>query len=236
MLIRETKKVLLEGLDSGKFLSAVALSHVDELSSDSKSLSLALSELHNDSIIDLNEQFSCLSRQDEQHDFFTLLHVYQTVLPMLTSPASDVVKCIGNLLEQAGNDLAIDGVYGSFVNFCGKDLQRSQEALDVIICDTKRLVSLASETIIAASDLDSSWSLKQVVNLIGHEEPSLRRQAYLALGRMAFTLEQEIEFVFSKLEIAAESEPDDLVKGGILRALIALGKKQNSLWERRFSS
>ncbi|MFA9394748.1 MAG: hypothetical protein ACERJ1_08540 [Halodesulfovibrio sp.] len=232
MSAAEMKKDLLEALENDDFFDVVILLYRKELHSDFKCISQVLSELHNEFLVDLNEKFRGISCEGFQHDFFMLMHVYEATLPMMECSTSDVIKCTCELLEQAGNDLSIGGLFGSFSEFCKVDAQRGKEALDFILSDAEKYSLLASRALVASSEYDPEWGLAQAANLMEHENTSIIWQAYSAIGLMQLREDKHIESAISLLERSVEIRRDDTANAGILRAAISLGRKDNFFWNR----
>ena len=227
----ECHKALLKGEDTGSFFEVVEHLYFENRNSDNE-LYKSLSELHNDSLLDLNKKFSSICRDLDGYDFFVMLQVYEKSLPNINCNVSDVIKCIGHLLKQAGNDLAIGGLYSAFIEFCRKDFQHSVQALPIIIRDFEIVSSLVSNTIVAASEDQFEWCILKINELVDHNEPSIRREIYSAIGRMTTNSQNDIERLISIIERKCEIEVEDIPKGAILRTSIALGNKQKLVWGR----
>lgn len=232
MSAAEMKKDLLEALENDDFFDVVIQLYRKELHSDFKCISQVLSELHNEFLVDLNEKFRGLSCEDLQHDFFLLMHVYEAIMPMMECSTSDVIKCTCELLEQAGNDLSIGGLFGSFSEFCKVDVNRGKEGLYFILSDAEKYSLLASRALVASSESDPEWGLVQAASLMGHENPSIRWQGYVAIDGMHLREDEHVQSAIALLEKSVEIESDESTKAGVLRAVVSLGIKNNFLWSR----
>lgn len=232
MTIITTKQTLIESIDSETVLQSISNLQREDILNHTKFLPDAIAEVHNESLLDINHLLMGISRNEEQLDFCNLLHAYESALPLIACKTTEVVSCITHLLDQAGNDLAIGGVFGSFAKFCQIDFQRSKDAISFILEDPEKYSSLAADAIIASSIHDAEWGLGQIRTMVKHENNRLRWQAYSAIGRITLTADQHPEIGCTLLEEGGKHEPDDSVKASILIAAISLGKKNPNIWDK----
>lgn len=231
MSLEGTKLRLIEALGNGKLLSSICDIYIEDNSLDPSSLTQALIELHSEKVIDLNDLMLGAFRNNLQHDFFILLHVYEAALPYIDCSSGDVVGCVAHLLSQAGNDLSIGGVFTAFTEFCAESFKRSHDALSIVLSDVDKYSPFISCAIVAAQQHQPAWVLDQIVRLVVHEHPKVRSQAYSTITQIELSVDQYFEKSLALLEESAGRESDASALAGILRAAISLGKKCPSQWD-----
>jgi len=232
MSVSTIKQKLLEDLKTGNALKALCDIYFAEVNTGpSSSLILAVAKLHNTKAFDLNRLMLGATRNNTHYDLFILLDVYASSLPSINCTTTDAMGCITHLLNQAGNDLSIDGIYTAFLNFCKKDFQRTEEALSTILTDTDKYSSLTSSVILAAMKLKSSWALERIKELIVHEDPNIRSQTFISIRQMDLSQAQTDETLITLIKEAANKETDDFSQAQMLRTIISIGKKSEINWD-----
>ncbi|WP_420554247.1 hypothetical protein [Neptuniibacter marinus] len=232
MSVSTIKQQLLKDLKAGNTLKALCDIYLAEVNTGpSSSLILAVAKLHNTKTFDLNELLLGATRNNTHYDLFILLDVYASSLPYINCTTADVMGCITHLLNQAGNDLSVGDIHKAFLNFCKKDIQRSKDALFAILTDTDKYSSLTSSAILAAQKLKPSWALEQIKELIEHETPSIRSQAFISISQLDLAEDQTYETLITLIKESVEKETDDFSKAQLLRAIISIGEKSKTNWD-----
>lgn len=230
MSLEKTKTRLLAASETAEeLLSQVNDLYVEEIRSEEKFLKDALSQLHNAGDIDLVELVRGVDKSSSGHDFFTILHAFENALPSLDANIEDVLRCLLNLTQQAGRDLAIGGVYGAFQRFCSVEAQRPRDSVEFILAqrELSAYAQFLSSSILAYDSDCVTDAIQTTVNLIADRNEMVRSQAYYILGRLDVG-EAQANIIWELL--SGNSERESGCCASILRATISFGDAFPSYW------
>ncbi|OUC15034.1 MAG: hypothetical protein B0A82_09060, partial [Alkalinema sp. CACIAM 70d] len=80
-----------------------------------KAFRATLTRLHNDGTIDVLEPARTIQTSPiDQHDFFTVMHVYSELIPELDASVPDMLAAVKALSKRAGEDLASGMANGGY--------------------------------------------------------------------------------------------------------------------------
>lgn len=227
-MLEELKDKLFKAHESGEFWEQVKSIYFDKTPNHRENLSLAIIELHNTSLIDINKLFTSILFEKERYDYLILEGIYSSVIPMISCSASDLIMNMKALLEQGKE---ISSLCDNICKFCQRDESYPREALSLINDNIEILSQLISTVIISANEHSVSWCLEQIKSLIHNDEPLVRTQAYWAIGKLSFTSQNDADIAFLLLKESSEQERDKSVKCTILRSSILFGKKNERYWK-----
>lgn len=233
MLLEEMKARLTAASDSAEsLLIQVHEFYIQDIRSKENLLEDALSDLHNSGRIDIVELVAGVVKGSSDYDFFTVLHVFEKVLPSLNANVDDVLHSIAHLTEQAGRDSSIGGVYGAFTDFCSLESARSRDSIRIILNQSEldTYLPCLSCSILAFHSDDSTEAIQTAIDLCSHENGAVRSQAYFALGRLnADNCHSQV--VWESLSSKVSTERDSDCQTSLLRAIINFGEKFPSYWK-----
>lgn len=200
MSIDETKVTILQAVKDENFFQVLAKVYVDEISSKAQNLAPALAELHNAALIDLNNQFLVLTGQNLKNELFILTKVYRKVVPMLISSVSDVLQCMSHLKAQSEAYATGLSLPDAFTEFCAVNIERSKEALELILADINKYGELLESVIVASEKTDPEWCFNQLIYLSEHENLDIKRLAFSSVGFMCLEQNPHIFDIYHLLD------------------------------------
>uniref|UniRef100_Q3ASR3 Uncharacterized protein n=1 Tax=Chlorobium chlorochromatii (strain CaD3) TaxID=340177 RepID=Q3ASR3_CHLCH len=223
------REELLQSYENGNFLETVyACSSNDH--NDRSSVVFDLVALNNEGLIDVVGAFQSLKNESSNSpDFFLTRHVFEKALPELEASVPAVMHCVLQLYLDAGQDLAASTVINSFFDFCTKKASRPHEALEVIKASPGKLAHLLPATLIAGSQIDSSFYLCETMRLCKDENIELKRWALFSIGKL--NLPEDIKKfgdALSALEYAAVQETDDQILSSVIKSAFPLLQRDKS--------
>ena len=223
----EVRSALINAIEKDCFFRTLDEFEFKEIHVAESIITEALVNLHNESILDLNAQFLQLKRCEERQDFYSLMFIYCSALPKLDCSVIDVVNVFIHLKSEDIPDADFEQAY--FL-FCKQNIERPKVALNYLLDKLEERHELVQSTLMAAVELDSKWVMEQLSDLAQHENSDVRRQAYLAIGRVSIEDGCSLEKRFDLLDNASTSEINPKAKSGIIRAAGFFAKKRSSLW------
>jgi len=219
-----SKQLLEKSLHANNFLyTAVKLSRGDE--SKRREVINALVCLHNEGEVDLIAQFMELHNEpDSKLDFVFARYLFKKALPLLHAPVEQVMACVSHLVKEAGNDMANNSVFTSFVDYCETDSSRPETALELIKKDPDKWMDFIASTISAGTRLDFEGFLKEAIALTNHDKLEIRRRAVFSLSRIKFPAEQEhlMTEVLDCINGIVTRESDDLLLANTVWPIVML--------------
>lgn len=230
MSLEEKKVRLLAASETAEeLLAQIKDLYLEEIRSEEKALPDALSQLHNAGSIDLIEIVRGVDKSSSRHDFFTVLHVFESVLPSLDTSVEDVLHCILYLTQQAGSDLG--EIYRAFERFCRVDAQRPRDSIEFILSqsDLNAYAPFLSGSILAYDSNSATEAIQTIESLIANRNSEIRNQAYFALGRL--DVGSHHANVVWEL-ISGSTEHESRCRASILRAAINFGDTFPSYWSQ----
>lgn len=228
----EIKEKILRGLNSGEFFAVIYQEQLNSRADDS-ALLLALSELHNDGHIDLVSQFAGLSRDDDKYDFFLMRRIFERVLPSIDCPTIPVINCVVHLTLESGNDLSANWTITPFIEFCQKDNQRVEEAINHVLDNIDPKIDMLTPAMIAGSRIDIENYARRAISLIGNESQIVSQRAIYALGRMNFEHCNDVRLnAFNSILGAVSETSSETILSAALKSLFSLSNHDNGMQER----
>lgn len=234
MSLEETRTRLLTASETAEdLLTLISDLYVQEIRSNERFLTAALSELHNTSLIDIVKIVSGIDKNSCGRDFFTILSAFENALPTLDSRIEDVIHCLVHLTQQAGRDLAASGIYIAFQRYCSVEVQRPRDSVRFILAQSEQnaYAPFLSSSILA---YDSDYLLEAIQiteSLIANRNEIIRNQAYFTLGRLNID-ETKANVIWELICSSAVSENDNVCCASIMRAILHFGEKFPTYWPK----
>lgn len=228
MLLEETKVRLLTASETTDgLLAQINDSYVQEIRTEEKVLTDALSELHNSGEIDLVETVGSLDKSSRGHDFFTILHAFEDALPSLDASVEDVLNCLVHIMLQAGSGRA----YGAFERFCSVEAHRPRDSVEFILAQSElsAYAPFLSSSILAYDSVRVTEAIQTTESLIANRNEMVRSQAYFTLGRLAIS-EPQVGVIWGLLSRSCSSERDSACCASLLRATLHFGAAFSYYW------
>ncbi|MEN8619701.1 hypothetical protein [Shewanella baltica] len=226
MSLEETKVRLLTASErADSLLAQVNDLYVQGIKTEEKFLNDALIELHNSGEIDLVEIVGSLDKSSSGHDFFTILHVFEDVLPSLNSSVEDVLNCLVHI--DSGR------AYGAFERFCSVEVYRPRDSVEFILAQSERnaYAPFLSSSILAYDSERVTEAIQTTESLIVNRNEMVRSQAYFILGRLDVG-ETQANVIWGLLSSSACNERESGCCASILRATLYFGAKFPSYWSQ----
>jgi hypothetical protein len=232
MSLEETKTSLISASKTAELLLIqINRLYIKEIRSDEKYLGEALSELHNQGIINLVELVTIVDKTTHEYDFFSILYAFENALPLLESSVEDVLYCLVHLTEKAGRDLAVGGIYRAFQSFCCLKSNRPSDSIKAILNPNNidAYAPFLSNSLLAFDSKNLIDAIHITESLITHENKTVRRQVYFALGNFNVTRAQT-DLVWEIFSTNARNERDSDCCASLLRGVLNFGEKLPTYW------
>lgn len=181
-------------------------------------LSSVLAELHNEEILDLVKLFSGLENSQGKHDFFSLQHVFEEVLPKIEAPVKEVANCVKNLTIEAGTNMLMR----AFREFCEKNTERPKQLLDMALTDVDEEFDHLSTAIESGVYINEAFYISKALELVNHENKIVAQRAVFALGRVNYVDQGLLENAILKIKDASKSNNSDVFIATSMRALFSI--------------
>ncbi|AZG34597.1 aspartyl/asparaginyl beta-hydroxylase domain-containing protein [Shewanella psychromarinicola] len=227
MPLEETKARILAASETAEgLLAQVNDLYVEEIRSEERILKDALSELHNSGEIDLVEIIRSVDKSSCGHNFFTILHAFEDVLPSLNASVEDVLRCLVHLTQQSGRDLA-----GAFERFCSMEVNRPRDSVGFILAQSElgTYAPFLSSSILTYDSNCVTEAIQMTEKLISHKNEVVRTQAYFTLG-MLDVGEAHANTIWDLFNICICSERESGCCAAILRSILHFGQTFPSYW------
>lgn len=207
--------------------------YYEEISSDDKVLEQALIDLHNSGSLELVNIVSTVEKSSSRYDFFTILHAFENVLPSLHANIEDVLRCLVNLTQLAGRDLAAGGVYSAYERFCRMETNRPRDSVRFILeqSDVSAYAPFLSSSILSYDSGSAVEAIQTTERLIAIGNNAVRHQAYFTLGRIDAG-ELQARTIWELLCSSATNEEESGCRAAILRAILHFGEKFPLYWTK----
>ncbi|AUW58186.1 hypothetical protein C1T17_08790 [Sphingobium sp. SCG-1] len=179
--------------------------------------------LHNDGTIDVLEPARQIADSSiNQHDFFTVMHVYGELIPALDASAPDMLAAVKALSTRAGEDLAsgmANGGYRSWAEHGGR-ARDTFETINPEDSDDATYVFLALQ---ALAKTEPDAALDRAVLYVGGNAGPARSAAAKAIGTFDLTDPDRRTRAVDALAANAASADDNSL-GQILAAMCEIAK------------
>lgn len=224
----ELKEKLLKANVDGNFFEFIQEIYYQDRKGE-KLLPSILAELHNDGDLNLVGLFQNFKNTPENHDFFSVRHVFEEVLPDINAPVKDVADCVKHLTLEAGQDMAAYMLLSPFKEFCKKDTNRAKSLFDVALTNIDEDFNHLSTAIEAGACNDEVTYINQAIELLTHENELIIQRAIFALGRINYQDKTLLEPVAIAITKSSMSSPTDVILATSMRALFAVVSLSNDL-------
>ena len=152
-----------------------------------KALPELLTELNNSGRLNIVQAFQSYKNTSENHDFFSIRSVFEEILPKLNTPIKEVASCVRHLTLEAGQDMAAYMLITPFKEFCHKDIHHPSDLYKLSLSNIDEEFDHLSIAIIAGTYFDEPLYVNRAVELLNHDNETVRLRAIYALGRIIFT-------------------------------------------------
>lgn len=181
----ELKCKIIESNDSDSFFEIISEEYYKNRTGD-KLLPSILSQLHNEGSLDLIKLFMRLENASNNHDFFSIRHVFEEVLPLIKAPIREVADCVKHLTLEAGADMAANMLMAPFKEFCKQNVERPKQLLDMALTDIDEEFDHLATALESGSLINASLYVNKGIELLGHDNELVRQRATFALGRIKY--------------------------------------------------
>lgn len=188
-----------------------------------KAFRSTLANLHNDGAIDVLEPARGISSSSiNQHDFFTVMHVYCDLIPTLEAEVPSMLAAVKALVARAGNDGASGMPNGAYRTWAeqGDRARATLTAIDAQDPDDAAYLFLGLQAL-AKNDPDDAL-VEAIAYLAGPAAPA-RSAAAKAIGTFALPTAEARRRAAGAL-IAASATADDNSLGHILTAICEIAR------------
>ncbi|PSW27629.1 hypothetical protein C9J21_21220 [Photobacterium phosphoreum] len=228
MSLEDTKAKLLTANETLEgLLTQINDLYVEEMSAENKNLKEALSELHNSREIDLVKIVQDI-KNFNGHKFYTFLHVFNSVLPLLNESVEKILYCLTHVAQQASGYLAVDE---AFKCFCKVEAHRPIDGIEFIMEQSELSIyaPFLSSSILAYSSDRVDEAIQITKDLIGNDNQIVRSQVYFSLGQLDVS-EVQANLIWDLLSSNANNETDDNCRALILKSTLYFGGKHPPYW------
>lgn len=202
------------------FVERLRRHRTDELG---KAFRATLAKLHNDGTIDVLEPARQIATSPiNQHDFFTVMHVYSELIPALDASVLDMLAAVKALSTRAGGDLASGMANGGYRTWAeqGSRARDTFETINPEDGDDSAYVFLALQAL-AMTEPDPA--LDRAILYVGGNAGPARSAAAKAIGTFDLTDPNRRTRATDALAAHAASADDNSL-GHILAAICEIAK------------
>ena len=219
------KQQLLLAAKSGDFLSKATEFYFVE----KYNVSLELAKLHNNRTLNVIAEFQKLNRTDQQHDFFTAIHLLEAVLPSISEPVADVMECIKHLTLETGDDMMAGNLISPFIDYMSADAGRPKEALNIALKEIDPQFDFITLALLAGTKLNLTEYAPQAIELCQHPNIDIRIRATHALGRIQYSENLPLlSDAMAAIEFSISAEFDEMLFASALRSSYSLYSQDNT--------
>jgi hypothetical protein len=193
-----------------------------------KSFRATLAELHNDGTIDVLEPARAISSSSiNQHDFFTVMHVYCDLIPTLQAEVPAMLAAVKALVARAGNDGTSGMPNGAYRTWAeqGDRARTTLVTIDEEALEDSAYMFLGLQAL--AKNSAEEALTKAIAYLEGPAAPA-RSAAAKAIGTFALETPEARSRAADALA-AASATADDNNLGHILTAICEIGRAHPDL-------
>lgn len=202
------------------FVERLRRHRTDELG---KAFRATLAKLHNDGTIDVLEPARQIATSPiNQHDFFTVMHVYSELIPALDASVPDMLAAVKALSTRAGEDLASGMANGGYRTWAeqGSRARETFETINPEDGDDSAYVFLALQ---ALAKTEPDAALDRAILYVGGNGGPARSAAAKAIGTFDLTDPDRRTRAIDALAAHAASSDDNSL-GHILAAICEIAK------------
>jgi hypothetical protein len=188
-----------------------------------QALRATLTELHNDGMIDVLEPArSIASSPIDQHQFFTVLHVYTDLIPGLEAEAPAMLAAVKGLTGRAGDDMTSGMPNGAFRTWAqqGDRARTTLAEIDPADPEDSAYLYLALQ---ALAKRDPTDALTRAIAYLEGPDGPARSAAAKAIGTLALITREARSLAAAALAAAAPTADDNSL-GHILTAICEIAR------------
>lgn len=227
-VVDELKEKLLKANVDGNFFEFIKEVYYEDRRGE-KLLPSLLVELHNEGLLNLVELFTSFKNKNENHDFFSVRHVFEEVLPNINAPVKDVADCVKHLTLEAGQDMSAYMLLSPFKEFCKKDTDRAKGLFDIALTNIDEDFDHLSTAIEAGASNYEFQYVNQAIELLTHESELIIQRSIFALGRINYQDKTLLKKVAVAIKKSSASSPADIILATSMRALFAIISQSDDL-------
>ncbi|QIZ53332.1 HEAT repeat domain-containing protein [Dickeya zeae] len=226
--MNELKEKLLKANVDGNFFELIQKLYYEDRR-DEKFLPSLLVELHNEGLLNLVELFSSLKNKTENHDFFSVRHVFGEVLPDINAPLKDVADCVKHLTLEAGQDMAAYMLLPPFEEFCKKDTDRAKDLFNIALANIDEDFDYLSPAIKSGACNDEAQYVNQAIEQLNHDNELIIQRSIFALGRINYQDKMLLKPVAIAIKKSSVSSPTDVILATSMSALFKICSQSDDL-------
>lgn len=188
-----------------------------------KAFRATLTRLHNDGIIDVLEPARQIASSPiDQHQFFTVMHVYTDLIPTLEAEVSAMLAAVKALVARAGNDGAAGMPNGAFRTWAEQH-DRARATLIAIDPEAPEDSAYVFLGLQAFEKSEPNAALDAAIAYLGGTSAPSRSAAAKAIGTFALATPEPRRRAVDAL-VAAAPTADDNGLGHILTAVCEIAR------------
>lgn len=218
------------------YLQGTFLAVAYELSTSGKEIRLeipnAFVTLNNSQDINIIGIYSTLKNSPDYPNFFMLRSLLDKALPELERPVIEVMRCVLHLTKEAGQDMTAGSLFSPYLEYCAQAVERSDEALGLILANIDELADMLSPSIVAGARHDIERFTNEAINLTNHADIEIQKRALFSLGKIQYSAARSLSTeAADTLKAAVANEKDDILLGTAVKATFDLYKQESRLEE-----
>lgn len=220
--MNELEQKIVNSTENATFFEVLYEEYRKHISNNDE-LIKTLAQLHNQEKINIISEFSLLKSENSSSNSFRMHHILAKSLSFLNAPIEEVKNCIKHLTLSAGNSTASYDLILPFIEFCSKDINRSDDLLEqellVIDVDFDHI----STALIGGYSIDKATYFYKSIGLLKHENLIIIQRAISALSRFDYTEEPGLATVATKKIITCtRTIKDEQILSTAINTLITL--------------
>lgn len=234
MSLEEIKARLLDTSEKTEdMFSLVHELYIKEINTEIKPLTKALSELHNSGQINFIEFVTSIENSLSGNKFFTLVNLFESLLPSLDISVEDALHCLVHLTMHNSRDLGTAGLYGAFEAFCSMEVNRPGKSVEYILAQSELnlYIPFLPSSILSYGATRQGEAVQALEHLITNSNQAIRNQVYFTLGKLA-TDNAHANAIWELIRCSAYSEHDNNCCISILRSMLLFGEKFPTYWAK----
>jgi hypothetical protein len=217
----DVRKILLKGSEDDTFFEVLSEEYYKGRK-DEKLLPSILSQLHNEGSLDLIKLFRRLENASDKHDFFSIRHVFEEVLPLVDASTEQVADCVKHLTLEAGSDGAAFLLIKPFREFCEKSSERPKQLLAMALTDIDEEFDHLATALESGSKINESVYVNKAISLLNHDNELVRQRATFALGRIKFVEQALLNSAALTIKKTSQNSSSDIFLAASMTALFSI--------------
>jgi hypothetical protein len=217
----DVREILLKGCEADTFFEVLSEEYFKDRK-DEKLLPSILSQLHNEGSLDLIKLFMRLENASNNHDFFSIRHVFEEVLPLIKAPIGEVADCVKHLTLEAGADMAANMLMAPFKEFCKKNAERPKQLLDMALTDIDEEFDHLATALESGALMNESLYVNKGIELLGHDNELVRQRATFALGRIKYVDQALLKNSALTIKQTSQNSSSDTLLATSMTAILSI--------------